>query len=94
MRDVVAPLAPTEYAMVPGPLPVAPAVMVIQFALAVALQEQLAPAVTATVPLPPSLLIVSAPGEIAYVQTGVGSVGDAFSLHAITLAESAIASDT
>jgi len=52
-RDEGAVLAATEYPTVPGPVPPAPAVIVIQEALFDALQEHPAWVVTVTLPDPP-----------------------------------------
>src|SRR5258705_9350382 len=77
-RGSVAGLEVTAYVTEPEPSPVAPAVTLIQPPLAVTVQAQPAGAVTVTVPDPPSLPNTAAPGEIATVQTGVGSLGDVF----------------
>jgi hypothetical protein len=58
------PFDPTLNATEPLPAPVAPPVNVIHGALDVALHEQLAPAVTATVPLPPVASTAWLAGEI------------------------------
>ena len=47
-------LAATLYATVPLPVPAAPLVTVIQLSFAVAVHEQVLPAVTATLPVPPA----------------------------------------
>ena len=69
VRDVVPVLAATLYATVPLPLPVAPLVIVIHDALLVAVQLQLAPLVTPTVPVVAADDVrFDAVGEIANVQ--------------------------
>ena len=92
-REVVPALAPTEYVTVPGPLPLAPAVIVIQPALVVTVHEHPAGAVTATLPVPPSLPSVRVAGEMLYEQTGVGSIGDACLLQLARVAETSVASE-
>jgi hypothetical protein len=92
VRDVVDAFAPIAYVTMPAPLPLAPPVIAIHPALAVAVHEQPAATVTATVPLPPPLSIVAVPGEIVSEQVGVGSVGELFS-QLISPADSNVASD-
>jgi len=72
----VAGLAATEYATVPGPLPLLPAVIAIHGALAVAFHEHAAGAVTLTLPAPPSGANVAPAGAMVYEHTGVGSTGE------------------
>ena len=63
-------LAPTEYATVPLPVPLVPAVTVIHDALLAAVHaHEPAFAVTETVPAPPAAVGELAVGEIASVQT-------------------------
>jgi hypothetical protein len=76
VRDSVAELAATEYATVPGPLPLLPAVIVIHDASAVAFQAHVAGAVTVTVPDPPSDAKDILAGAMVNEQTGVGSIGE------------------
>lgn len=71
--------APIEYDTIPGPLPLAPALIPIQAALEVAVHAQPDAVVTVTVPVPPPLSIVALAGEIVNEQTGAGSVGDVLS---------------
>jgi hypothetical protein len=92
VRDVVDAFAPTEYVIVPGPLPVAPAVMAIHPALAAAVHEQPAVVVTVTVAVPPSVGIPELAGEMVYEHTGVGSVGDVL-LQPMKAADTNAASD-
>jgi hypothetical protein len=54
VRPVVLGFAPTPKLTVPGPMPSAPAVMVIQAALLVAVQAQPSRAVSATAAAPPA----------------------------------------
>ena len=53
-RDAVAVLAATEYPTVPGPVPPAPAVIVIQEALVDTLHAHADEALTVTLPVPPA----------------------------------------
>ena len=71
-------MAVTAYITVPGPLPVAPAVTVIQPREATAVHAQPAGEVTVTLANPPSLPNVPPVGERLAVQLGVGSVGELF----------------
>jgi hypothetical protein len=64
VRGVVAALAATEYVALPGPVPVAPAVIVIQSAPAAALHAQPEIVATVTVAFPPSLPIAALVGEM------------------------------
>jgi hypothetical protein len=68
MRDDVLVLAPTVKATVPLPVPVAPAVIVIQPALLVAVHAHPVPAVILTLPVPPAADTDRLAGVIAYVQ--------------------------
>ena len=63
-RDAVAVLAATEYPTVPGPVPLEPAVIVIQEALVDALHAQPAWAVTVTLPVAPEEPTDRLAGEI------------------------------
>ena len=65
-RLVVAVLAATLNAVVPGPVPLAPAVTLIHAALLAAVQAQPAPAVTVLLPVPAAAVNVWLLGEIEY----------------------------
>ena len=64
VRDVVSGFAATPYVTEPLPLPPAPALIVIQAALFVAVQSQPADAVTVTDPVAPAAATLAEPGEI------------------------------
>jgi hypothetical protein len=76
--------AVTEYATVPAPFPVPPAVTAIQAPLDVTVQVHPADTETVTDPVPPLASNVWLTGEIVGVQEGVGSVGDLLPHAAIT----------
>ena len=68
--------AVTEYATVPAPFPVPPAVTAIHAPLDVAVQVHPADTETVTDPVPPLASNAWLSGERVAVQEGVGSVGD------------------
>ena len=68
VRGVVAVLAATLYVIDPLPLPVAPAVTVIQASLLVAVHAQPPAAATVTVPVPAAEVGLAVAGEIVGVQ--------------------------
>jgi len=72
-RELVVPLAATEKVVVPLPVPLAPAVIVIQVAPLVAVQLQPLVAVTLELPLPPPDENEALEGEIEKVQVGLTS---------------------
>jgi hypothetical protein len=65
VRELVVVLAATEYETVPLPLPLVPAVTLIQLTPLEAVQLQLTPAVTPTLPVPPADVNAALPGEMA-----------------------------
>ena len=68
--------AVTEYATVPAPFPVPPAVTAIHAPLDVTVQLHPADTDTVTAPVPPLASNVWLSGERVAAQEGVGSVGD------------------
>ena len=88
---VVAAFVATEYATVPGPLPVPPPVTVIQLGAPAVVQLQPCAVVTDTSAVPPSLPNARFAGAIVYEHTGDGWVGESPSLPHPALAANASA---
>ena len=79
--------AVTEYATVPAPFPVPPAVTAIHAPLDVTVQLHPADTETVTAPVPPLASNVWLSGERVAAQEGVGSVGDLLPHPAMTAAK-------